>query len=449
MSTSFPVIFYPVLVIAAASLTPLGATLTALSIVGLGGLLVAYDASIGRPIDETGLLVHASALAVLATMAITTVSRQDRTVQMAGQQAAERAAALRQLTTARAAQSEILEALPDPVLVTDARGAVTYANSAARDYLDADTIASALPATADSPTRLRTQLPTRLGMRPVQLLVAPLVLGEERVRIWSITDLSARIRADAEHARALQLAEEANAQKSRFLANMSHELRTPLNAIIGYAELLLDDTEPPISVDLGHIHQAANHLLALINDVLDLSRVEAGRLVLYAEDVDVDEAISQVITQLKPSFETNSNTLTVHKPPLGRWRLDGLRLRQVITNLLSNAAKFTKNGAVTVHVGVQEQAGTSLLTVKVTDTGIGMDVEQMSRLFKPFAQADDSTSRRFGGSGLGLVLCKHFVDLMGGALMLDSRPGEGTWVQVVLPLEAARHLEPRREIASS
>ena len=309
---------------------------------------------------------------------------------------------------------------------------------AAKAYVDPDRLNLPAASVPHGTRRFRTTLDTVVGPRPAQVAASVISIDGQPTWIWSLTDLTARQRAEAETARALQLAQEASTQKSRFLANMSHELRTPLNAILGYTEMLIDDADDRIRDDLGQIHRAGNHLLHLINDVLDLSRVEAGKMVLQPEDVDLDRLIRSAVDQVQPAARANGDRCTYRaESELGTWRIDGLRLSQVITNLLSNAVKFTRDGEVELCARTWHQAGSQLLAVKVHDTGIGMSEAQMQRLFKPFAQADDSTSRRFGGTGLGLVLCRHFAELMGGTILLGSREGQGTWVKVVVPLEAA------------
>lgn len=225
--------------------------------------------------------------------------------------------------------------------------------------------------------------------------------------------------------------EEANAAKSRFLANMSHELRTPLSAIIGFAELLREEAAelPPDEVqkDLEKIAGAGRHLLALINDILDLSKVEAGKLELVLEAVDLRALVKEVEATVAQLIEKNGNRLEVlfstEAPVI---RADGTRVRQVLYNLLSNAAKFTNGGRVRLEVRGEREKGEHFVTFVVSDEGIGMSPEEMGRLFQPFTQADATTHRTYGGTGLGLALSRRFCRLMGGDLTVDSTPGVGS-----------------------
>ncbi|MCB9692407.1 MAG: response regulator [Alphaproteobacteria bacterium] len=234
-------------------------------------------------------------------------------------------------------------------------------------------------------------------------------------------------------------ARQANKAKSRFLASMSHELRTPLNAIIGYAEILEEEAAPHSdeAADLGRIRQAGKHLLGLINDVLDLSKIEAGRMALEPTDVDVDSLVREVAETVLPAVQARGNRLLLDTPSLGGVFVDGMRLRQVLLNLLSNAAKFTENGEIVLVAMRETVEGVERLRFEVRDTGIGITPEQQSRLFQPFSQADTSTSRKYGGTGLGLVLCQRFAEMMEGRVELDSVLGEGTTVRFVFPTTTA------------
>jgi signal transduction histidine kinase/DNA-binding response OmpR family regulator len=235
---------------------------------------------------------------------------------------------------------------------------------------------------------------------------------------------------------ARRAAEAANTAKSTFLANMSHELRTPLNAIIGYSEMLEEEAndigETGFVTDLQKIKGAGKHLLGLINDVLDLSKIEAGKMELYLETFTVEEMLREVTTTIQPLVQKKNNKLElVFAPDLGQMRADVTKLRQALFNLLSNAAKFTENGEIEFKVARQDEQ----LTFTVLDSGIGMDAEQLNRLFQPFTQADASTTRKYGGTGLGLVISRQFCQMMGGDITVESAPGQGSAFQIRLPAQ--------------
>lgn len=274
---------------------------------------------------------------------------------------------------------------------------------------------------------------------------------------------------------AREAAEGANRAKSAFLANMSHELRTPLNAIIGYSEILQEDAEDlgqdDFIPDLQKIHTSGKHLLALISDILDLSKIEAGRMELHPETFDVGHFVNDIVSTIPPLVKKNNNTFVMHcDDTIGTMRSDLIRLRQVLLNLLSNACKFTNEGTITLtvlrevgadHLGyngtennidmlqpihhtldVQQRhmhskdthtnAGEVIL-FRVTDTGIGMNPEQLEKLFTPFTQADSSTTREYGGTGLGLAISKRFCQMMGGNIIVESEYGKGSTFTVILP----------------
>jgi signal transduction histidine kinase len=241
-------------------------------------------------------------------------------------------------------------------------------------------------------------------------------------------------------------AEDANRAKSRFLATMSHELRTPLNAIIGYGEMLREEAQEgghqALLPDLERILLSAQHLLILINDILDLSKVEAGRMALYPEQFDGARLVQEVVTTVEPLARQNGNRLAVLCPPaLGTLRNDATRLRQILFNLLSNACKFTRDGTVTLEVQRDRLDGEGILTAKVTDTGIGMTPEQVEKLFHAFGQADDATVRRYGGTGLGLAISRWLARMMDGDMTVESAPGVGSTFTLRIPT----HLADQRE----
>ena len=238
-------------------------------------------------------------------------------------------------------------------------------------------------------------------------------------------------------------AEAANQTKSAFLANMSHELRTPLNAIIGYSEMLQEEAEDlgqeDFTPDLQKINAAGKHLLALINDILDLSKVEAGKMDLYLETFDLADMLQDVATTVHPLVEKNANTLVVQcADTLGSMRADLTKVRQTLFNLLSNACKVTKQGTIGLTVSRQAVDGVDWITFRVSDTGIGISSEQMAKLFQAFSQAEASTARQFGGTGLGLAITRKFCQLMGGDVAVESEGlGKGATFTIRLPAEVA------------
>ncbi len=237
-------------------------------------------------------------------------------------------------------------------------------------------------------------------------------------------------------------ADQANQAKSDFLANMSHELRTPMNAIIGYSEMILEEIEddPEVTArefeaDLGKIQAAGRHLLALINDILDISKVEAGKMTLFLEPIQLRELIDDTVATAQPLVDKNDNVLALDIDGLeGPIQADTTKLRQVLLNLLSNAAKFTTKGKITLSARACRVHGQPRVKVAVTDTGIGMTSEQLEKVFEAFTQADSSTTRQFGGTGLGLTISKRFAELMGGSLTVSSEHGKGTCFTLTFPL---------------
>jgi signal transduction histidine kinase/CheY-like chemotaxis protein len=239
-------------------------------------------------------------------------------------------------------------------------------------------------------------------------------------------------------------AQSANRAKSQFLANMSHELRTPMNAIIGYSEMLTDEAEdlglPQFVPDLKKIRTAGKQLLSLINDILDLSKIEAGKVELNYEEFDLREMIGDVVTICEPMVARNSNTLTVNVAE-GCMYSDLTRIRQILFNLLSNACKFTQSGIVELTVSSEAGSKGDVVKFQVKDSGIGMTAGQLLRVFEAFTQADASTTRKYGGTGLGLAITKKFCEMMNGSIQVQSDLGKGTTFIVQLPRRALKAVE--------
>jgi PAS domain S-box-containing protein len=259
------------------------------------------------------------------------------------------------------------------------------------------------------------------------------------------TDITDRVKAETALAeRTEQLAKardeaiKASLIKSQFLANMSHELRTPLNAIIGYSEMLQEEAEELgeslFAEDLSKISKAGNHLLALINDILDISKIEAGKMDLHPETCSLPELNMDVMTTIRPLVEGKGNKLQTKCEEQGDITTDVTKLRQILINLLSNANKFTEDGVITFQVYKESRADQRGYSFRVQDTGIGMTPDQLEKLFQPFTQADASTTRKYGGTGLGLAISQRFSHIMGGEIRVESEFGKGTTFTCWLPI---------------
>ena len=370
-------------------------------------------------------------------------------------------------------KAAILETALDCVITIDHESRVTEFNPAAErtfGYRRAEVLGQSLPELIIPPqyrtqhyqgvTRyLATGEATVLGRRvelegmrkdgslfPIELAVNRIHTDGPAVFTATLRDITERRQNQEELQQAKDAAEAANQAKSAFLAAMSHELRTPLNAIIGYSEMLQEEVSEfgaeGLNPDLQKIHGAGKHLLGLINDVLDLSKIEAGKMDLFVEQFDLQSMLQEVADTAQPLAQKNGNHLVVQADePLGSMYADLTKVRQVLLNLLSNACKFTRNGTITLAVQRDEHDSAGWVRFQVSDTGIGMTPPQLARLFEPFSQGDASTSRRYGGTGLGLALTRRLCRLMGGEIAVESQAGQGSTFQVDLPVHAGA---PRR-----
>ena len=229
-----------------------------------------------------------------------------------------------------------------------------------------------------------------------------------------------------------EFADQANRAKTHFLANVSHELRTPLTAILGYTEILLEDmaSQDPVSEPiqrLNNIHKAGDHLLTIIGSLLDIAKIESGRMELFVETFDLGALLNEVVETITPLAAANGNKIEViPKGRAGEMTTDITKLRQNLFNLLSNACKFTRNGVIRIEVNRVQKKEREMVCFRISDTGIGMSQKQISRLFEPFTQADASTTRKYGGTGLGLAVTRSYCELMGGEITVESSAGAGT-----------------------
>jgi len=373
-----------------------------------------------------------------------------------------RASGEEELRASEARFRAAVETLGEGLIITDAADVVAYVNSRMTQlsgYTAEEMVGRTVPALLvpeDEQAAYRDHMLLRLQGMSEQYELS--LQRKDGSRFWAeitatafrapdgrivgtlgaVMDISDRKRIQEELVAAVDASEDASRAKSAFLANMSHELRTPLNAVIGYSEMLTEEARERglanLLPDLDKIHSSGKHLLRLINDILDLSKIEAGKMELFAEVFEVPALVREVSSTIRPLAERRGNALELRcGDDVRRMRADLTRVRQVLLNLMSNAAKFTENGRVTLEVESTLVNGAPWIQFRVRDTGIGLSHEQLGKLFKAFAQADASTTRKYGGTGLGLAISRQLCQMMGGEVTVDSALGQGSVFTVLLP----------------
>ena len=369
----------------------------------------------------------------------------------------------------------ILETAADCFIEVNDEGAISEWNTTSEQEFDikrADLIgknvSEVFSIITDSGERLSLQdysahVPHLLKPNEVGILMNNGVTFPAELVVWKIPaasgsfSLCAFIR-NIEDRRRLQYAEKAKAEaeaanrtKSAFLANMSHELRTPMNAIIGYSEMLIEEAEdsklPGFISDLNQIRSSGRNLLELINSILDISKIEAGKMDVYCETFDLTELIKDVLATVDPLVKKNNNSLMFHaQSGLGALHSDLTKIRQTLFNLLSNAAKFSSDGTISVNASrLQSDGLPDKIIISISDTGIGMTPDQLAKIFHVFTQADDSTTRKFGGTGLGLAISKQFTLLVGGDITVESQLGKGSTFTLMIPAHFENDNDPEAE----
>ncbi len=342
---------------------------------------------------------------------------------------------------------------PNIALSINVDAEVTYVNPRGRELikdlnLPRGTIGELLP---ESPQKLAHRcldegvllkdIPVTLGGRTFLWTFAP-AAGQKIIHGYGVEITKRRLAEEQVHSALIAKlqAENANEAKSRFLANVSHELRTPLNAIIGYSEMLEEDAilagnQPQVVLDLQRVQSSAHHLLHLINEVLDVSKIEAGKVEIHRETFDVNQLLKDVVATVKHLASRNHNKITLNiEDDLGEMQSDVVKIRQSLINLIGNATKFTHEGEISISTRKLKKGNQDWMEISVADSGIGMTPVQIKKLFKPFVQADSSTTRKYGGTGLGLYISKRFCEMLGGELTVTSEEGKGSCFTIHLPL---------------
>jgi len=347
--------------------------------------------------------------------------------------------------------------MQDGVVILDRRELMQHANAAAREMLGLghgelvrEKITSYFDDYPTAPGFSNYELVPRHAQQGTVYSVSQAIAADkygEAGKLIILRDISDQKRSEEEirqmneHlAVTRDQALQANKLKSQFLANMSHELRTPLNAVIGYSEMIeeeaVDSGVSQIASDAEKINRAGRHLLSLINDILDLSKIEAGKMDVFIEGFDINVMIDDVISTAQPLIEKNNNSLVADVVPnLGMMHSDQMKVRQILLNLISNAAKFTCDGKVIIKCSIEARGNEAFVVIGVTDTGIGMTKQQLENLYDAFTQADSSTTRKYGGTGLGMAISKHFIDILNGEIQVESEYGKGTVFTLKLPLK--------------